>query len=61
MLPYLPYFSNCRGFDSSIPLFALTESSGNCTLVPEVCNACLSMFFFIAADRRIVDFHRRMW
>ncbi|CAM9709959.1 unnamed protein product [Ectocarpus sp. 12 AP-2014] len=27
MLPYLPYFSNCRGFDSHIPVYALLESS----------------------------------
>lgn len=31
MLPYLPYFSNCRGFDSHIPVYALLESS-QCTL-----------------------------
>lgn len=27
MLPYMPYFSNCRGFDSHIPVYALLESS----------------------------------
>ena len=26
MLPYLPFFSNCREFDSYIPIWALTES-----------------------------------
>ncbi len=24
-LPYLPYFSNCEGYDSFIPLFSLLE------------------------------------
>lgn len=27
MLPYMPYFSNCRGFDSHIPVYALLEST----------------------------------
>lgn len=31
MLPYMPYFSNCRGFDSYIPVYALLESS-QCSL-----------------------------
>lgn len=31
MLPYMPYFSNCRGFDSFIPVYALLESS-ECSL-----------------------------
>lgn len=31
MLPYMPYFSNCRGFDSYIPIYALLESS-ECSL-----------------------------
>lgn len=26
ILPYMPYFSNCRGFDSYIPIYALLES-----------------------------------
>jgi hypothetical protein len=26
LLPYLPYFSNCREYDSYIPFYALTES-----------------------------------
>lgn len=33
-LPYLPYFSNCRQFDSHIPIYALLEGS-ECAL-PEV-------------------------
>ena len=32
ILPYLPYFSNCREFDSYIPLWALVESSTECKL-----------------------------
>ena len=32
VLPYLPYFSNCREFDSYIPLWALVESSTDCNL-----------------------------
>jgi hypothetical protein len=27
ILPYLPYFSNCREFDSHVPLWALVESA----------------------------------
>ncbi|KAK1742182.1 IPT/TIG domain-containing protein, partial [Skeletonema marinoi] len=32
ILPYLPFFSNCREFDSYIPLWALVESSTECKL-----------------------------
>lgn len=32
ILPYLPYFSNCREFDSHIPLWALVESAAQCQL-----------------------------
>jgi len=34
VLPYLPFFSSCRGFDSHIPLFLLLESYDHCNLVP---------------------------
>lgn len=27
ILPYMPYFSNCRGFDSHIPVYALLENT----------------------------------
>ena len=33
VLPYLPYFSSCRGFDSHMPLFMLLESEENCNLI----------------------------
>jgi hypothetical protein len=33
VLPYLPYFSSCRGFDSHIPLFMLLESKEHCSLI----------------------------
>ena len=33
VLPYLPFFSSCRGFDSHIPLFMLFESEENCNLI----------------------------
>lgn len=33
VMPYLPYFSSCRGFDSHIPLFMLLESQEHCNLV----------------------------
>ena len=33
VLPYLPFFSSCRGFDSHIPMFMLLESEENCNLV----------------------------
>ncbi|EED88737.1 predicted protein [Thalassiosira pseudonana CCMP1335] len=32
LLPYLPYFSNCREFDSYIPLWSLVESPDRCGL-----------------------------
>lgn len=32
ILPYLPYFSNCREFDSYIPLWAVVESTNQCNL-----------------------------
>jgi hypothetical protein len=32
IIPYLPYFSNCREFDSYIPLWALVENSAECRL-----------------------------
>ena len=32
ILPYLPYFSNCREFDSYVPLWAVVESSERCNL-----------------------------
>ena len=32
ILPYLPYFSNCREFDSHVPLWAVVESATQCKL-----------------------------
>ena len=32
ILPYLPYFSNCREFDSYVPFWALVESAAHCQL-----------------------------
>ena len=32
ILPYMPFFSNCREFDSHIPLWALVESATQCQL-----------------------------
>ncbi|GMH66707.1 hypothetical protein TL16_g04487 [Triparma laevis f. inornata] len=34
ILPYLPFFSNCREFDSYIPLWALLEDETQCELPP---------------------------
>jgi len=33
VLPYLPFFSSCRGFDSHVPLFMLLESEEYCNLI----------------------------
>jgi hypothetical protein len=33
-LPYLPYFSNCRGYGNYIPLWALIEQHQRCEHVP---------------------------
>jgi hypothetical protein len=32
-LPYLPYFSNCKGYGNIIPLWALMEQHHTCELV----------------------------
>lgn len=32
ILPFLPYFSNCREFDSHVPLWAVVESASQCQL-----------------------------
>lgn len=32
-LPYLPYFSNCRGYGNFIPVWALLEQHYACSLV----------------------------
>ena len=29
-LPYLPYFSNCEGYDSFIPIFSILEQNSKC-------------------------------
>jgi len=34
LLPYVPYLSNCKGYDSYTPFFALTEDS-TCSLPPD--------------------------
>ncbi|CAJ1386138.1 unnamed protein product [Effrenium voratum] len=34
-LPYLPYFSNCRGFGRTIPLWTITEQTRGCKWAPE--------------------------
>lgn len=39
-LPYLPYFSHCREFDSHVPLYALFEGE-ECAL-PEVDDKCVA-------------------
>jgi hypothetical protein len=34
IFPYLPYFSSCRGYDSHIPFFQVTEGGVGCTSLP---------------------------
>ena len=34
VMPYLPFVSQCQGFDAYIPLYALTEDSTTCSLPP---------------------------
>eukprot|EP00913_Durusdinium_trenchii_P013300 g12483.t1 len=34
-LPYLPYFSNCRGFGRTIPLWSIIEQNQGCKWAPE--------------------------
>lgn len=33
-LPYLPYFSNCKGYGKYIPFWALMEQNSACNLIP---------------------------
>ena len=33
-LPYLPYFSNCKGYGKYIPIWVPLELSGKCELIP---------------------------
>lgn len=33
-LPYLPYFSNCKGYGQYIPIWGITEQHYECVLVP---------------------------
>lgn len=33
-MTYLPFFSNCKGFDKYIPLFSLFEQNPECSLIP---------------------------
>ena len=49
LLPYLPYFSACRGFDSHIPLFLLLENEINCNLVNYNETAYVDQWNFINA------------
>lgn len=32
-IPYLPYFSNCKGYGDYIPLWALMEQNSQCELI----------------------------
>jgi len=32
-LPYFPYFSNCKGFDTFIPIWTILERSKECDLI----------------------------
>ena len=35
MMPYLPFFSNCKGYGKYIPIFTLFEQHPNCVLYPK--------------------------
>jgi hypothetical protein len=47
VLPYLPFFSSCRGFDNHIPLFLLLENEINCNLVKYNATAFINQWDFI--------------
>lgn len=49
VLPYIPYFSSCRGFDSHIPLFLLLESESNCNLVDYNATSFIDQWNFLNA------------
>jgi len=49
LLPYLPYFSKCRGFDRHIPLFVLLESEIYCNLVAYNATAFINQWNFFNA------------
>ena len=35
-LPYLPFFSNCRGYDNHVYISKLLENHPNCTRRPDI-------------------------
>ena len=48
-IPFLPYFSNCRQYGSTIPLWALMEQHSQCELVPNEETFAVGAFSFGAA------------
>ena len=47
MLPYLPYFSNCDGYDSHVDIAKLTETHPDCTYVPAAQTVPVAGLFFL--------------
>ena len=45
-IPYLPFFSNCKGFGGHIPIFTLFEQNENCTLVSLNDTVVVTLFEF---------------
>mmetsp|Transcript_30594 Transcript_30594/g.46929 ORF Transcript_30594/g.46929 Transcript_30594/m.46929 type:complete len:383 (-) Transcript_30594:3407-4555(-) len=45
-LPYLPFFSNCRGYGNFIPFWSLMEQHYACTLVPYEDTESMGTFSF---------------
>jgi hypothetical protein len=45
-LPYVPYFSNCKGFGNFIPFWALLEQHHVCELIPKEETQYMNMFDF---------------
>ena len=45
-LPYLPYFSNCKGYGQYIPIWGITEQHHECTLVDPVDTAFMHEYSF---------------
>jgi len=44
VLPFIPFFSNCRGYDSHIPLFDVLENPEHCDLIPESQTSAIHSF-----------------
>jgi len=50
-LPYLPYFSNCKGYGQYIPIWGITEQNYECVLVEVNSTVYMSEYSFRQAPK----------